>query len=392
MVFKQLMGAFGVGGPSVETVLAAPHGRPGEQVAGQVHIRGGDQPVDIHQVLVSLVTRVETEYDDHEGQSTREFHRGAITGAFHLAPGQPYSIPFQMPVPWETPITVVHGQHLHGMNMGVRTELEVARAIDKTDLDPIAIHPLPSQQRVLDAFGQLGFRFKGADVEQGHISGVHQQLPFYQEIEFYASHEYSGRINEVELTFVADPHGLVVILEADKRGGLFHEGSDAFGRFHVSHDQALSMPWEQELSGWLQAIIGRRHGGGHGYPPQPGYGYAPGHHDPYAQGGHGHPGYHGGHHGGHRSGPGWGGVAAAGAAGLVGGALIGGGAGAIGDGVEAVGDFAGDAFGAAGDVAGAGFDVAGDVAGAGFDVAGDVFDAAGDGFGDIGDAIGGLFD
>ncbi|MCW2916784.1 MAG: SpoOM family protein [Actinomycetia bacterium] len=392
MVFKQLMGAFGVGGPSVETVLAAPHSRPGEYVSGEVHIRGGDQHVDILQVLVSLVTRVETEHEDYEGHGTREFHRGAIAGGFHLAPGQPYSIPFQMPVPWETPITVVHGQHLHGMNMGVRTELEVARAIDKTDLDPVAIHPLPSQLRVLDAFGQLGFRFKGADVEQGHISGVHQQLPFYQEIEFYASHEYSGRINEVELTFVADPHGLVVILEADKRGGLFHEGSDAFGRFHVSHDQALHMPWEQELSGWLQAIIGRHHhGGGHGYPPQPGYGYGyPSHHDPYAHGGHGYQDYS--EHGGHRSGPGWGGVAAAGAAGLIGGALIGGGAEAIGDGLGAVGDFAGDAFGAVGDVAGAGFDVAGDVAEGGFDIVGDTFGAAGDGFEDIGDSIGGFFD
>ncbi|TDC44441.1 sporulation protein, partial [Actinomadura sp. KC345] len=282
MVFKRLLGAFGVGGPSVETVLAASHGRPGEHLSGEVRVQGGDHDVHIHQVLLSLLTHVEHEHGDHEGGGGMEFHRDVITGPFHLEAGQHHAIAFQLPLPWELPVTEVYGQHLHGMTMGVRTELEVAGAVDAGDLDPISVSPLPSQQRVLDAFGALGFQFKSADVEHGHIAGVHQELPFYQEIEFYAPPHHHGRINEVELTFVASPHGLAVVLEADRRENAFSEGDDVFGRFHVSHQEALHMAWEHELETWLQAVAGHLHGGD----------------------GHVEHGHYGAHHGGH--GLGWG--------------------------------------------------------------------------------------
>ena len=45
MVFKRLMQAMGVGGPSVETVLANPNCRPGGFLEGQVHVMGGDHAV-----------------------------------------------------------------------------------------------------------------------------------------------------------------------------------------------------------------------------------------------------------------------------------------------------------------------------------------------------------
>ncbi|MEU6037869.1 sporulation protein [Actinomadura sp. NPDC047616] len=311
MVFKRLLGAFGVGGPSVETVLHGGHGRPGGHLPGEVTIQGGDHDVHVQQVVLSLVTHVEYEHGDHEGTAGVEFYRGAIAGGFHLGAGQYHTIPFQMPLPWELPLTEVHGRHLHGMAMGVRTELEISGAMDSGDLDPVSIGPLPSQQRVLDAFAALGFQFKSADVEQGHIAGVHQEPPFYQEIEFYAPPQYGGQINEVELTFVASPHGLAVVLEADRRGNIFAEGDDVFGRFHVSHDEALHMAWEQELENWLRAVAGHLHGGHGGYGHG---GYAPvAHHDAH----HGHHESHG--HGG----PGWGGVAAGAAGGLAAGFVAG---------------------------------------------------------------------
>ena len=138
-------------------------------------------------------------------------------------------------MPWETPITEVYGQHLHGMTMGLPTELEVARAVDKSDLDAVAVHPLPAQERILDALLRLGFRFSRADVERGRVHGVQQQLPFYQEIEFYPPSAYASGINQLELTFIPTPQTLQVVLEIDKRGGLFTEGHDAFGRFNVDY-------------------------------------------------------------------------------------------------------------------------------------------------------------
>ena len=53
MAFKKLLGAFGVGGPSVDTT------RPGLTLDGHVNITGGDHDVTIEHVTIGLVTRVE---------------------------------------------------------------------------------------------------------------------------------------------------------------------------------------------------------------------------------------------------------------------------------------------------------------------------------------------
>lgn len=296
MVFKKMLRAFGVGGPSVDTVLDRGHVRPGEQVTGQVHIRGGDHDVDIEHIALGLVTRVEVEGHDSEYDSAVEFARVAVAGRFRLAAGELRSVPFTFGIPWETPVTTVFGQHLHGMTLGVRTELSVANAIDKGDLDPIQVVPLPSQEHVLNAFGQLGFGFRRADLERGRLHGVRQELPFYQEIEFHPPHAYAGRIGEIELTFVADPHHLAVVLEADRRGGMFGGGGDQFGRWVFPHETSLRTDWAGLLHGWLNDVAAR--GGHHGH----------GHH---------------GHHGHHGDGIGIGGVAAGVAGGIVGGMVLG---------------------------------------------------------------------
>ena len=315
-MFKRMLSAFGVGGPSVDTVLDTPHVVPGQVVTGQVRIQGGSNEARIDQVVLSLVTRVEVEHGDHEFGGTAEFLRVQVAQGVHVAANQPVSVPFQVPVPWEAPITAVGGQPLPGMTVGVRTELVISGAPDKGDLDPLFIGPLPSQDRVLEAFGQLGFQFRSADVEAGRIHGVQQELGFYQEIEFFPPAQYAGALSQVELTFVTNPHELVVVLEADKRGGMFSSGGDSFGRFHVSHQDAMQTDWAGAIDQWLAQVSQRgghaAFGGGHQAYGQPGYG----------QPGYGHGYDQHGHHG-HRRGPGMGGVVAGAAAGVVGGMIIG---------------------------------------------------------------------
>ncbi|GLZ38811.1 sporulation protein [Actinokineospora sp. NBRC 105648] len=295
MVFKKVLRAFGVGGPTVDTVLSDSRVHPGGVLRGEVRMTGGDADSDIDYVALSLVTRVERGDD---GVAPVEFDRAVVAGRFALPAGQPRSIPFELPVPWETPVTEVFGNHLHGMALGLRTELAVAKAVDKGDLDPLHVVPLPSQAAVLGAFGELGFRFKSADLEAGRIHGVHQQLPFFQEIEFYPPPHLARGISQVELTFVTDPEGFAVVLEADRKSGFFREGGDVFGRFHSSHHDAERTDWRQVVEQWLGQAAGRH--------PQQHFG------------GHGDHGYGGGHHG-----PGVGGVVAGAAAGIVGGMVLG---------------------------------------------------------------------
>ena len=162
------------------------------------------------------------------------------------------------------------------------------------------------QEAVLEALGQLGFGFRSADLEYGRIGGTGQQLPFYQEIEITPSPRYAHQVNEIEVTFLAGPAGMEVVLEADKRGGPFSSGHDELTRFTVGHHD--SRDWNAEVEGWIERLV--EHRASHGSHAAYGHGHGHGHgHDD-------HHDHHGHHHDGHRSGPGVGTAVAAGAAGL----------------------------------------------------------------------------
>ncbi|MEU1148399.1 sporulation protein [Streptomyces sp. NPDC005863] len=257
MGFKKLLASMGAGGASVETVLTEVNVVPGGVVQGEVRIQGGSVDQQIEGLSVGLQARVEVEGNDQETKQDIEFTKVRLGGAFTLQSGQVHAVPFSLEIPWETPVTSIDGQQLRGMNIGVTTELEIARAVDSSDLDPINVHPLPAQQAILDAFIQLGFRFKSADMERGHIRGTRQKLPFYQEIEFFPPQQYRG-LNQVELSFVADDREMDVVLEMDKKPGLFSEGSDSFRSFKVGLNDFQGTDWAAYLNEWLSQVGSKR--------------------------------------------------------------------------------------------------------------------------------------
>ncbi|GAA5020414.1 sporulation protein [Streptomyces siamensis] len=311
MVFKQLLGALGVGGPSVDTVLDGGAVPPGGTLSGRVHLRGGSTAVDIEHIALELVARVETEHEEGESEGFVAFERFTVGGGFRLGEEEHRSVPFSVTLPWETPVSELYGQSL-GIVLGVRTELAVAGARDKGDLDPLAVRPLPVQEAILEALGQLGFGFTSADLEHGRIGGTGQQLPFYQEIELSPAPQYAHAVSEIEVTFLADPGGLEVVLEADKRAGVFSGGDDALTRFTVGHQDVHGRDWNAEVESWIRQLV--EHRAAYGSHAAYGHGDPYGHADGYGHGGHH---GHGDHHDeGHRSGPGIGTAAAAGAAGL----------------------------------------------------------------------------
>ncbi|MDX6740868.1 sporulation protein [Actinocorallia sp. A-T 12471] len=245
MIFKRLARALGVGGPTVETVLHETDVTPGDALTGEIRIVGGDHDVSVQTVAVSLVTRGEVEYEDFEGEdqeidTSLVFHRVELTGPFELAAEEERVFTFEIGLPWELPVTELDGDALAGMTVGVRTDLEIAGALDKGDLDPVSVRPLPSQQVVLDAFSALGFSVKGADVESA-VLFEDQALPFYQEIEFLTPPEYAGAVSSVELTFVATETDLTVAIG----------GGDAADGYRLPHDEVVDEDWETVLTDWL---------------------------------------------------------------------------------------------------------------------------------------------
>ncbi|MFE9122894.1 sporulation protein [Streptomyces sp. NPDC007172] len=257
MGFKRLLASLGAGGASVETELTETNVVPGGVVQGEVRIQGGSVDQQIEGLSVGLQARVEVEGGEHEHKQDIEFTKLRLGGAFEVTAGAVHVVPFGLEIPWETPVTTIDGQQLRGMHIGVTTELEIARAVDSGDLDRIQVHPLPAQQAILDAFVRLGFRFKSADMEKGHIRGTRQRLPFYQEIEFYPPAQYRG-LNQVELSFVADDREMDVVLEMDKKPGLFSEGSDSYRSFRVGLHDFHGTDWTGYVNEWLAEVGGRR--------------------------------------------------------------------------------------------------------------------------------------
>src|SRR5690606_16936872 len=64
VVFKRLLGSFGVGAPSVGTVVAGPRGRPGGVVRGEVRLQGGDFDAELESIVLALVTRADAEHGE----------------------------------------------------------------------------------------------------------------------------------------------------------------------------------------------------------------------------------------------------------------------------------------------------------------------------------------
>ncbi|HEX4818387.1 MAG TPA: sporulation protein [Nonomuraea sp.] len=245
----------------MDTVLKQVDAQPGGMVSGSIHIEGGAHPVNIASVNLALASEIET--DDGDRAAVIEYDKESIYGTLWLPPGGREIIDFELPLAWDIPLTHFYGQALGGTSIGVATELEINGGFSSTDLDLIAVHPLPSQQRILEAFHNLGFHFEGAFCEEGQISGLdlsgYDLLPFYQEIELTPPPGQTYGITQLEVTFVAGPHDMIVVLELDKRGGLFSSDHEVFGSLVADHRTSLQIDWEKELDHVLRES-GRRRG------------------------------------------------------------------------------------------------------------------------------------
>ncbi|NNH72913.1 sporulation protein [Nocardia uniformis] len=252
-MFKKLLAAVGVGGVEVETELHTPGVQPGGTVHGVIRLRGGGVAQDIDRIALELVTRVEFEHGDGESEGYRGFHLIDVHGPFTLTANASDEFPFALSVPFETPITFYNGRHLPGTEILVRTVVEISGAVDAGDRDPLGIGALPAQHVILAALEQLGFPLHRADVEWGRLRGVQQQLPFYQEIEFGRSHRYP-RLRQLEVTFVARPEGMDVVLEGDKKSGWISESRDVFDVLRVDYQSLDRADWAALLHQRLERM------------------------------------------------------------------------------------------------------------------------------------------
>nr|BFE68678.1 hypothetical protein GCM10020092_019790 [Actinoplanes digitatis] len=224
-----------------------------------MHVIGGDHSVDIEYVALGLMTRVEVESGDSEYNTDQEFHRQRLTGSFKLDAGARHDVPFRFDVPWETPhhrgVRAAPARHDDGPayrargGPGGRQERP-----GRGGRSPAARHRSGSWTLSCAwASGSAAPMWSGAG-----CTACSRRCRSTRRSSSIRSAQYASGINQLEVTFIPTPHNLQVVLEIDKRGGLFTEGHDAFGRFDVDYHTVDQTDWTAQLNGWLQQSAQRR--------------------------------------------------------------------------------------------------------------------------------------
>lgn len=256
-MFKSLLAKAGIGGARVDTRLGEALCIPGGILPAEVEVKGGSVAQEIGGIRLVLCTRAKRESDEGVSWHEVELASYPVVGAFTVGAEETRRFPVQLPIPHETPVNLWNGLSLP-CEVYVRTRLDIRGAIDASDADPVRVQTLPTQARILEAFGRLGMRYSKADVELGTIAG--SSMPCFQEIEFSAYGVYGSQVQEVEVTFLARPGGLRVVLEIDRRKsgimGMFGGSHDDILAFDVDDAQIHGTPWEQTIDGLIRSRIG----------------------------------------------------------------------------------------------------------------------------------------
>ena len=261
-MFQKVLASFGSGGAKVDAKLLDRSVRPGGVLHGEVQLIGGQVDQEIETLSVILLARVEV--SDGKGRTTTEdlpFQTVQLASRETIRVGAQVAVPFEVQLPWETPITTVLGKHLTGMAVGLQTNLDLASTVvDPQDVDAVSIEPLPAQHRILDALSRMGFQFRAANLDKNRVDGVDQQLPFFQEIAFTPSPAFATVFNELIVSFLARPRDVQVVLEVNKKvrvakgGGLGLRGQAVMGSFVVDGATFNQPNWEQQIEGWLREV------------------------------------------------------------------------------------------------------------------------------------------
>jgi sporulation-control protein len=262
-MFQKVMASFGQGGATVDARILDRHVRPGGTLHGEVLLTGGQVDQEVESLAVTLLARVERETTNGSPPDVVDlpFQNVQLAGRELVRSGAQIKVPFEVQMPWETPITTVFGKYLTGMAVGLQTNLNLSRTVvDPQDVDAIPIEPLPAQHRILDAMSRLGFTFRSANLSKERLDGADQQLAFFQEINFTPSPAFAKVFNEVTVSFLARPRDVQVVLDVNKRvrvtkgGGLGGRGQAMLGMFLVDYAAIGRTNWEQQIEGWLREV------------------------------------------------------------------------------------------------------------------------------------------
>lgn len=213
-MFKSLANALGLNTLKVETTIIGSSVQVGNTLRGVVNVYGVDSDKTINHINLHLNTIAERDTDNGDYRQTHTLGSVRLTGHTVLRANDTLTLPFELDLSAETPITEVNCYH-NQTKLWLETEVDVAATIDSSDKDYIHTTPTPTMSRFLEAMAQVGFTLQKADVEMGYLNTAYGRSSFgcYQEL------EYNGRgfgLNSVEVSFLPKDGYTHVVLEIDR--------------------------------------------------------------------------------------------------------------------------------------------------------------------------------
>ncbi len=218
-MFGKLMSGLGLDAIKVDTILYNPSLQAGETLTGEIYFKGGSSDKKINGLSLKLMTTAEVVGHDHEYMTELCIDYWQISDAFELSAHQEHRIPFSVQLPFDTPLTELPAPY-NTTQVWIYTHLDVDWGLDAKDNDYLQILPTPAMTIFIEAMQQCGFHLSRVDVEKGQIqaSNFHSSIDCYQELEFKQTGFFNS-VNEVEISFIAEPSHTHVMLETNKRFG-----------------------------------------------------------------------------------------------------------------------------------------------------------------------------
>lgn len=254
-MFKKMLASVGIGAAQVDLMLHQDTVQAGDTISGAVRIRGGRVAQYVDDVYAYVMTRYVRERNNSQTTVEATVAKFLLAGKFTVEANQLYEFPVSFPLPANTPVTMGRTP------VWIQTGLDIKETVDPKDQDWLQVLPHPNSAVVLEAVRQLGFRLREAVCEYAPRHG-RDGLPFVQEFEFVPTTHFLGQLDELEIIFYPDDHGVELLLQIDRRArglaGLFAEALDTDETFvRLRLDRGQLARGSGPVAGQLNELIRR---------------------------------------------------------------------------------------------------------------------------------------
>ncbi|WP_047150735.1 sporulation protein [Aneurinibacillus tyrosinisolvens] len=256
-MLNKILASIGIGAAKVDTRLAETHVYPGEQLSGEVHIQGGNAEQAISQIYMYLYTEYYKESNDTKTKHREVLASYRVSDALFIQAGEKKVIPFEMKVPYHTPISFGRQKVYLG------TGLDIEMAVDPKDTDIVTVLADRLVDQLFSEMETMGFRHSHDSGLCEYKKHIHRMVPFVQEFEFKPTGLFGHELDEVELLLDIHPEGMDVLMQVDRKAtslrGIFEEMMDLdeqYVRFTIDRRTGL-VPGELEMR-IRQALTRRR--------------------------------------------------------------------------------------------------------------------------------------